>query len=142
MNDKNISLINQFFKQERLSELHHVPYESIDDIERYVLKGKRLRSQSFKKSFLKLISFISLIFKLIKQNRQLKKNISELENLSDHLLKDIGIKRGDIHQLVYSSLVDENSLNKDSKPRVLHLREKQKKEGENTIINHDLQQCG
>lgn len=142
MNDKNVSLINQFFKQDKLSELHHIPYESIDEIEQYVLKGKILRSQSIKNKFLKLVSFIALIFKLIKQHRELKKNIYELENLSDHLLKDIGIKRGDIHQLVYSSMVDENSLNKDSKPRVLHLREKQKKEGKNTIINHDLQQCG
>lgn len=101
------SSIQNLFADSKLSNLHIKPYQSFDNINKYQDYSRTLRSQAFGAIFLKIRLFLKSKIQSIKQHNLKRKNIAELENLSDDLLKDIGIYRGDIKQLVNEAFKNE-----------------------------------
>ncbi len=79
-------------------------FESFDNINQYQLDAGKLRSQSFKLVISDIKKFIRSKLQAIVKANEYRKNVAELEGLSDAVLKDIGVYRGDIDELVLSGL--------------------------------------
>lgn len=93
-----------------MGQPHLVTPQDIDHklIERYVARGQVLRASAMRDGITQAvvwikISFVSLLRNLKNWSRQ-RRDMKALNALNDHMLKDIGLTRGDVESLSNGSV--------------------------------------
>lgn len=139
-------LVQDILSSRRLSNLHNTPYASVKQIIMHHQQALKLRSLAFREVGAFISNYILSKWDSYKEAQLIKKNILELQNLSDHILKDIGISRDEIRPIVKDAYLKETDADKNimlQNVRFLKFEEAAKP-SINKIMNQEIsyQKCG
>ena len=135
------NLVKDILGSRELNQLHTVRYASTQQLKQYLNDGLALRRQAFKQVAISAVQFIKAKIASIKQASQIKKNISELESISDDILKDIGIRREDIRSLVLKMSKSSTHLEEKESDSIVHFANFNTKQTHEAVSNIELKKC-